>query len=47
MEVEGSEDLIEVFITKLDKGPPASNVVELDTDTLSSEGIYKGFEIRF
>jgi acylphosphatase len=45
-EAEGDEDMIEIFLAKLNKGPMASNVTAIETESLSSGGDYQGFGIR-
>ncbi|MDZ7860335.1 MAG: acylphosphatase [Candidatus Krumholzibacteriota bacterium] len=46
-EVEGDRDRTEKFIKELGKGPPASNVAHVETESLPDGGDYRGFEIRF
>ena len=47
IEAEAEESVIESFLKELYKGPPSSEVSEIDTEERSGGGKYKGFDVRF
>ena len=47
IEAEAEDSVMESFLSELYKGPPSSEVSEIDTEQLSGGGKYKGFDVRF
>jgi acylphosphatase len=47
IEAEADREKIDSFIEKLNQGPPAADVSEIETEEVSGKKKYDGFEVRF